>query len=55
MLPYCKPDDDANRGGERHRDEETDEAEQIAERRDGEHYPDGIELDARRDEIGDST
>ena len=29
MLPYRKPDDDADRGGERHRDEEADEAEQI--------------------------
>ena len=52
MLPYCKTDDDANRGGERHRNEEPDEAKQITERGNREHHPDGIELDARRDEIG---
>ena len=45
----------ADRGGERHRNQQTDEAEQIAEGEQREHQPDRMQADASPTSLGDST
>src|SRR5881398_2588252 len=51
VLFQAKPHEYADRGRERHGNQQADKAEQVAEGENGEDDPDGAELDPRADEI----
>ena len=51
ILPQREAHQHADRGRERHRDQQTDEAEQIAEREQREHQPDRMQPDALADQL----